>query len=147
MNNIYYKIHQPKAGRPLVETKPGYVTLIGVLVVSAVGLVVATSMLFLGLSYSRSSLALSQSDIGKSLADACAEDALQRIRDNTAYSGTNNLTINGDSCTSTVTAGVGQIRTIDSSGTINGVVRKVKVTISQISPKIIISSWQEVADF
>ena len=131
----------------MTKKSRGYVALVSVLVVSAVGLAVASSLLLLGLSYSKSSLALSQSDIAKSLADACAEDALQHIRDNTAYSGTATLNLNGDSCSSTVTSGIGQIRNINASGSKNGVVRKVKVSISAHTPQIIISSWQEVADF
>jgi len=142
MKESFLKINNHK-----LPIKRAYVTLVGVLVVCSVGLVVATSALLLGISYTKSSLVLSQSDSAKSLADACTEDALQRIRDNTSYAGTANLTIDGDACVSVVTAQSGQNRTINSTSIKNGIARKVKATISQISPKILISSWQEVADF
>lgn len=125
----------------------GYITLISVLIIGAVGLAIATSLILLGLGSSRTGFALEQSDQAKGLAMACAEEALQQIRDSTPFVGAGTVTLGQGTCTYTVTNTGGQTRLIIASGTVGSVVRKVRITISQINPTIIISSWQEVADF
>ena len=89
---------------------------------------------------------MEQSNQAKALANACAEEALQQIRDSTPFTGTGNLTLGQGSCNYTVTSGGGQNRTIASTGTVGSIVRKVKTTIDKINPGINITSWQEVAD-
>jgi len=125
----------------------GYITLISVLVVGAIGVAITTSLLLFGLGSSRSSFAIEQSAQARSLADACAEEALQEIRDSTPYTGSDNLSLGQGDCDYTVTSGGGQNRTIDASGTVGTVQRKVKISINAINPSINITSWQEVADF
>jgi len=125
----------------------GYITLISVLVVGAVGVAVATSLILLGLGSSRTSFAIEQSNQAKSLANACAEEALEQIRDLTSFTGSGNLVLGQGSCTYTVTSQGVQNRTITASGTVGTIIRKVKIIINQINPTIQIVSWQEVSDF
>lgn len=125
----------------------GYVTLLSVLVLGAVGVAIAVSLLLLGLGSSRTSFALEQSNQAKALANACAEEALQQIRDATPFTGTGNLALGQGTCSYTVTSQGAQNRTIIASGTIGTIVRKVKIIINNISPVIQVISWQEVADF
>ncbi len=131
----------------VIKQRRGYVTLVSVLVVSAVGVVAGVSLLFLGLNASQMSFSLQQSYQAKALANLCAEDALQRIHDVVSFSGVTNITIGPGACSSTVTTGGGQNRTITASGTVGSVVRKVKITLDKITPSIHLSLWQEVADF
>lgn len=125
----------------------GYVTLLSVLVVGAIGTAVVTTLLLLGLSSSRTSFSYEQQEQAQGLADACTEDALQEIRDNTSYVGSGGFSAGQGSCTFTVTSQGGENRTIEATGTVDTVVRKVEVVISAINPTITISSWQNVADF
>ena len=126
----------------------GYVTLISVLVIGAIGVAVGVSLISLGLSASRTSFSLEQSNQTKALANACAEEALQQIRDQPlSFFGTDNLALGRGNCTYTVTAGSGEDRTIEASGTVDTIVRKVEISIDQINPTINITSWQEVAEF
>jgi len=125
----------------------GYIALITVLVIGAVGIAIATSLLLLGLGLSRTSFAIEQSNQAMALANACAEEALQQIRDATPFEGTNNLTLGQGNCTYTVTKQLGQNRTITASGTVGTVTRKVKITLDKITPSINITNWQELADF
>lgn len=127
--------------------KDGYIALITVLVIGAVGVAVAVSLLLLGLSSSRTSFALEQSNQAKALANACSEEALQQIRDSTPFTGTGNLSLGQGTCTYTVTSQGGQNRTITSSGTVGTIVRKVKIILDTITPNINVTSWQELADF
>lgn len=125
----------------------GYIALITVLVVGAIGVAISTSLLLLGLGSSRSSFALEQSNQAKALANACSEEALQQIRDSTPFTGTGNLTLGQGTCTYTVVNDGAQNRTVSASGTVGTVVRKVKITIDKINPGINVTSWQEAADF
>ena len=122
----------------------GYITLLSVLVVGAVGLAVTTSLILLGLGSSRSSLNYQQLHQAKNLASSCAEEGLQKIRESSSFTGSGNLSIGQGSCTYNVTNTGGNGRTVDATGTVGTVVRKTSVSISAISPSIIISSWQEI---
>lgn len=91
-----------------------------------------------------------QTDLGSEayyLASACSEEALQTINSLPTFQGTGNLVLGKGSCTYTVIAGSGESRTINASGTVNNIIRKIKIVISQITPVISIASWQETADF
>ena len=134
-------------GKWYAGRQKGYITLLSVLVVGAVGVAVTTSLILLGLGSSRTSFALEQSNQTKSLANACAEEALQQIRDSTQFTGSGSLTIGQGTCSYTVASQGGQNRTIDVSGTVGSIVRKAKVIISKITPLFAITSWQEVSDF
>ena len=125
----------------------GYITLISVLVVGAVGLAITTSLLLLGLGASRTSFAVEQSAQARALANACAEEGLQQIRTLTPYTGTGSLSLGLGTCTYTVTSQGGQNRTITGTGTVGTVVRKAKVVINAVYPLLVVVSWQEVADF
>lgn len=122
----------------------GYVALISVLIVGAIGVVVVTGVILLGLSWSRTSLTLQQAFQAKTLADACAEDALQQIKDSTPFSGNGTLTLGQGSCAYTVTNNGAQNRSIVSVGVVGAAVRRVAVTLDKISPSINVTSWQEV---
>ena len=124
----------------------GYITLISVLIVGAVGVAVTLSIILLGLGLSRTSFATEQSNQAKGLANACAEEALQQIRDSLSFTGSGNLALGQGACSYIVTSQGGQNRTVTASGTVGTIVRKVTIIINQINPLIIITSWQEVAD-
>ena len=129
------------------DKQSGYITLLTVLIVSAVAVSIGSSLLLLGLGNARSGFTLQQSKRAAALADACAEEALQQMRFSTAYSGTASLSLDGGSCTYTVTLGAGENRDLQATGTLGTVVRKVWISVTQLTPKTIISSWQEVAHF
>ena len=138
---------QKKSKKCYNTQENGYITLLSVLVVGAVGVAIAVSLILLGLGSSRTSFALEQSNQAKALTNACAQEALQQVRDSTSFTGTDNLTLGQGTCTYTVTHNGGQNRTIISSGTVGTIIRKVEVTIDTINPQINITSWQEVGNF
>ena len=124
----------------------GYITLLSVLVVGAVGTSIAISLILLGLGSSRTGFAEEQSDQSKALANACAEEGLQQISDSMSYAGSGTLTLGQGLCIYIVTSQGGQNRTIVASGTVGTITRKVKIIINQINPTIRVVSWQEVAN-
>ncbi|MEK7607279.1 MAG: hypothetical protein AAB444_03740 [Patescibacteria group bacterium] len=130
-------------------TKPrdGYATLMSVLIVGAIGIAIATSLLLLGVGFLRTSFAGDQSGGARALANSCAEEGLRQIRNASSFTGTGNLTLGQGTCSYTVTSQGGENRTVITSGLVNTITRKVKVIINAINPSIQTVSWQEVADF
>lgn len=127
--------------------KQGFITLISVLIVGAVGIAVAVSLILLGLSSSRTSFAIEQSNQAKALANACAEEALQQIRDSTPFvARSGSFLLEQGECIYSVTNEGGQNRNITVLATVGTIVRKLGVIINQINPTIEIVSWQELAD-
>lgn len=124
----------------------GYVALLAVLIIGATSLAIGLTLLTTGTDSQRAALVTQQSAQARALADACAEEALQQIYTTASFTGSNNLSQGQGGCTYTVTNTGGANRTIDATGTVNGVVRKVKVYATITASSISITSWQEVAD-
>lgn len=129
------------------QKKKGYITLMSVLIVTAVGVAMTVAVLLGGLSASRTSFATEQSNQTKALANACAEEALEQIKTTSSFTGTNSLSLGQGTCTYDVTSQGGQSRTITASGAVSTLTRKVEVIISTINPTITVISWQEVDAF
>jgi hypothetical protein len=125
----------------------GFLVMLSILIVSAVGVSIATSLLLLGTSGSRTSFANEQSSQARALADTCAEEALERIRKDSTYTGTVTITLGQGTCTYAVTNTGGENRTINASSTVDSLTRKVRVLLDDVTPQINATSWQEVADF
>ena len=132
--------------RKKTKDQKGFVALITILVIGTVGAVIATSAVLLGLSSSQSSYSLEKSAQTRSFANACVEDALEKIKDSD-FIGSDNIVFTDGDCSYTVTDLAGEIRRIESTGSLDETIRKIKVEIDQINPSINISLWQEVADF
>lgn len=131
-----------------MKKQTGFVTLLSVLILSAVAIAVTVSILLLGLGVSRTSFAVIQSVQARSLANACAEEGLQRLRESVYYAGDETKTFPTGTCTIQAISGTGNNnRTLQTIATVGTVQRKVKIIISKIHPAPVITSWQEVADF
>lgn len=129
------------------QNTKGFVTLFSVLIVSAVAIAVTISTLLLGMSRSQTSFAQEQSYQAKALASACAEEALEQIRDHTPFTGSGRLSLGQGICTYTVTNPGGQNRIVTATGTVGSLVRKIKIIINTLHPSLGITSWQEVDEF
>ncbi len=125
----------------------GFVTLIAVMVISAVGLSIALSLLLLGLGADRSSLVLSYAKEAESLAISCAEESLESIRKNISYTGTVNLTVGNGTCSSTVINTGGEGREIQATGIVDTTYARTRILINVVSNNINITTWERVATF
>ncbi|MDP2789797.1 MAG: hypothetical protein Q8O51_01580 [bacterium] len=123
----------------------GFVTLISVLILGAVGVAVVISLIQLGLGSSRTSFATEQSVQARGLADACGEAALSTIRLTPAFTGTTPLTFGSGTCSFTVTNTGGTTRSVTALGTVGTIVRHVTIVVATVSP-VTLTSWQEVAN-
>lgn len=125
----------------------GYVVLISFLAVGAAVLVLSVSGILFGLNSSQSSLTVEESAKASFLADFCAEEALQQIRDSLSFSGSNTISQSFGICGYSVSNLGGSLKQVIASGTSGLAVRKLKINVSAVNPKLIINSWQAVADF
>lgn len=119
------------------------------LVVIIIGSVVTGLMIYItttSLWSIKSSIADKNSMQADQIANACAELALEQMRENNSFTASNNATINNSSCNFTVTSGAGNNRTILVTGTVGSITRKIKITTNSFNP-ITVSSWENIGDF
>jgi len=125
----------------------GYILLFGVLLVGAVVSAIITSSIITGINYSETVFAEFNSAQSASLADACAESALQRIDNNNGFTGSDGHTLGGGNCQYTVLDEGGENKRIEAMGSKNEHTRRALVEIDQITPNINVVTWQEVTNF
>ena len=125
----------------------GYIALISIIIICAVVLLIAVSAGLLSISEAGMGLKKNQASEAYYYASACAEQALQQIRELTPFTGTDTIVFDNGTCDYAVSSQGGGNRIITASGTINNIIRKIQITINQINPLINIISWQEVANF
>jgi hypothetical protein len=76
----------------------GYVLLLTVIFLSVIAATIVGSLLLLGLAHSQTGLALQQADQARYFSQACAETALDNLRQNSSYAGDQTLAVGGGSC-------------------------------------------------
>lgn len=126
----------------------GYIALISVLIISAVLLLIALGASQFSLGQSTMAIQRNQSLKSYYLAQACAEEALMRLKEDLGYRGEEVLNINGASCQILRIEGSGnKDRIIKTLSNAHNQTKKIKIEIERVNPEIEIKSWQEVADF
>jgi len=125
----------------------GFVILMSMLIITAVTVAIASSLVLLGLDSSRSSFSLEQSYQAKALADLCAEEALQVMHGDTGGTGIGTMTEGLGDCKYEIFNLGGDIRRIDAQGSVGDIVRRVVITTDSLGLVISTDYWQEVGDF
>ena len=119
-----------------------------VLIVSAVVLLMVITSAYIAITQGMNSLLYSNYLESESLASACAEDAVIKLKNNQTYGGNETLNLGHGQCQILPIENLGdQSRVIKTIGVVNRTTKKIKIQISRIDPTIIFTSWQEVADF
>lgn len=121
----------------------GFSTLFAVLLLGGVALTLTLTLSTSSLWSIRSSRDAGVSNTAKSLVNACAEIALEAMRENNSYTGTGNVTLNGNTCSYTVTNTGGTTRSLSVTGTVRDITRNLSITTSAFNP-LTVSSWQEI---
>ena len=130
------------------KRKRGFITLMSVIVIGAVGTSVALTLLLLGTDSLRSTQNLFESAKTKSYVDACAEKALLSIRKNINYTRNKTTTYPDGSCVILPIEGSGsQTPTVKVESTVSGTKRRAKISVKQVSPQLKLNYWKEPADF
>jgi len=121
----------------------GFSTLLIVIILGGVGLSMVLALSMSNVWSIRGSMDSRTSNIARSLVNACAEISLEKIRENNAYTGTGNVTLNNNSCSYTVSNTGGSTRSITVTGTVGSIVRTLTITTSSFNP-LTIQSWKEI---
>ncbi len=124
----------------------GYIVLLTVLIVGAVAASIASSLLFLGTDASRQANVKDRSAQAMAMADACAEEALEKIRAAGTFTGIGSIIFDNGSCSYNVVNTGGTNRQVTASSTVETVIRKVKITLDKVKP-LNVTLWQEAIDF
>ena len=132
--------------KKLNRQAPAYITLISAIITGAVILAIIIFFLESGTGATKNSQDKLRAGQARALANACAEEALQTIRDNTSFTGSGSLNLGSGTCNYLVTDSGGGNRTINASSTVGSNVQKARFVISTTSPKILVTSWDEVGD-
>lgn len=122
----------------------GFMALIAVLIVSAVGLSVSIFLLFIGSSFSETILNYEKSLKALNYAEACMDKALFELylsSDNTIIPG--NILFEDGFCYYEMNH-VNNVVNLSSVGEVDSLKRMLTVPIIEFSPKIIIDSWSEI---
>ncbi len=127
-----------------VSAQKGFAMLIAVLALATVGVAISTTLLLLSISAAQASLAVQESAEAKTLANSCAELALQKLVATRTYIGTSGTTLMQGTCAYTISQLNLSDDTISATGTVNQTFRKVQVVVATSSLTII--TWQEVGD-
>lgn len=124
----------------------GYIALMTVLIVSAACVAISLALLVAGADSQRSTLISQRSVQTRTVANACAEEALQRINERAVTPTVGTITIAQGECSYSTVNLTPVSYEIDVTGSVENVVKKLKIyaTISQSS--ITVTSWQEVTN-
>jgi nitrate/TMAO reductase-like tetraheme cytochrome c subunit len=122
----------------------GFIALITIFIILAILLLLGLSFGLLAISETNMSLEKTKSSQAYFLANLCAEQALMKLKENTSYSGNEVININNGSCQILQIEGQWIIKT---QGNFQNDVKKMRISVSQVNPQMIIDSWQELADF
>jgi hypothetical protein len=133
--------------RTIIQNDNGFIALLSVLILGVITLSITVSILLLGVDALRSAQTVADSTRARGLATLCSERALEEIRQNPLFSGTESIVVSAGYCEYTVSNLGGSNRDIESRGVSGNVTRRVLVEVDQIYPTIHISKWQEQALF
>ncbi len=124
--------------------KTGFIALILVLVLGAAALGLALSSSGLGLGELDTAVLSARGGEVLAAAEGCLEDALERLRLNPSYSGSN-LTLGEASCIITITGST--TKTIEVQATLGEVGKRLRATATPgANNSLTLNSWEELAN-
>ncbi len=129
------------------ELRKGYIALISVILIGALGSAIMVSVIASGVSATKTDFSLQQLGSSRILASSCAEEALQTIVETSTTSSVGSLSLGQGTCSYTILSQNGQNITINATGVLGAITTKIQVIIATTSPALTLSSWQEVVDF
>jgi hypothetical protein len=121
----------------------GYIALISVLIAGALMLLIGVGSSLRGIDTLNAVSGEESSLRALLLADACAEEALMRLKGDLAYSGNETIIVGGGkTCRILPLSGVGNVdRVAVAQGVDNNYIRNVRVDIARVNPSLMIRTW------
>lgn len=125
----------------------GYVMLLAVLILLSLTTTVGILFIQVGTDVGTTSLADGFRVQAEAMAEGCAQEALQQIKDSTPFAGYGDLTVGTYTCSYEVIDNGGQDRVVRASSTIETATKRVLVTIDKINPQINVVNYGFVSSF
>jgi hypothetical protein len=122
----------------------GVAALLTIVIIAAATLIMAFNSSLLGLGDLELGYTLQKGGEATSIADACIEETMRRLRLESDYSG-GTLNIGENSCIINVESS-GNNRTITTTSTVDIYHKKIKVTATLSDSNTTINTWQESAE-
>ncbi len=132
------------------STNKGFIALISVLVITAVSIIIGTTIVMKSITHASMSSSELYSSQAWAAANGCVEYTLGQFSlastsFNSPPAGTI-MPVGSTNCQfSIVTSGNSEV--VKASSTVSSFVRRLQVTVATNTPQSVISSWQEVGDF
>lgn len=129
-------------------SRPGFVFLLGILVIGIIVTEMAMSLILLGIAAEQSGQTIAQSAQSLAYAHACAERALLNLRQDLSYDGGETATFGHGTCVIRHTGGSGNAnRAVCVEGRSGRSTRRVEISVRQVYPRVTIPAWREVSTF
>lgn len=140
----------PEKTTGLLARNRGFIALISVLIITAVSIMIGTTIVLKSISHATMSASELYSAEAWASANGCVEYTLGQFSTASttfnSYPGVYSQTIGGIPCSIVLTPSSTSM-IIKASSTLQNYVRRLEVVVSTNTPQSVISSWQEVGDF
>ena len=131
-------------GRGNQTKAEGFVSIATVLILMLVVATITVTVITVQIDNNRMYRVLSDESRARANADSCVEIALNKLKENSTYTGNETLNTDHGTCQIVGVAGTGNTnRVISVQGMYNNVTRKVKVTVATVNPLMSLTSWVE----
>ena len=127
--------------------RKGYVALMSVIVLGAIGTAITVTLLVQGVLSSKTNLAVLHKHQSRMAATSWAEEALQLILDTGIDSGGAAMSVGSSTCTYVISSTSSENILVHATGQSADAISKISVYLASSTPRIKLSSWQEVGDF
>ncbi len=132
--------------RSTKKGEKGYIALISVLIAGGLLLLVGVGSALRGVDALNAVSGEESSFRARLLADACAEEALMKLKSNLGYNGIETIIVEGnETCRVLSVLGTGNLdRVILTQGVDVDYVRNVRVDVARVNPALVVRTWNVV---
>lgn len=124
--------------------KPGFATLFSVIILILISTFIISGMLLTNNMTIKENALYRDSAEARILANSCADVAVNKLKLDNTYTGSETITVGAKQCQILAITGSGNSnRVVRTSAVVNTVTRKVEVSITTIRPTTFISYWND----
>jgi hypothetical protein len=125
-------------------TKKGFATLFSVIILMLLSLMVVSGVLISGVDGMQINSNYRNGILARALAESCGNVALNKLKIDNTYSGTETVTLGTGSCQILAITGSGNTsRVIQATGTVGTSVRKIEISVATLNPNTVLNYWND----
>ncbi len=129
------------------KSQDGFVALVSTIIISAVTLLLIAGAFTISVIEIEKSDARFGSETARAWVNFCAEEALQEIRDNSEYTGSEEFEEEADYGCFFIVSGDFPQKIVQSMGFYSDYTKRIEIKVSDYNPLLVIDSWEEVTEF